>query len=119
MLRWDAASLARREALDAVRFGTARVAVAVERYRHEHGDQLPGRLSDCSACLQPMPIDPYSGQPFKYAQRGSGYVVYSVGTNRQDDGGRLVDVYPPNTAKDEAAPDLGILIEHQAPSAKH
>jgi len=34
-----------------------------------------------------LPVDPFSGQPYRYVVKGDGFVVYSVGRNRVDDGG--------------------------------
>jgi len=69
---------------------TARVALAVERYRlklrrwPESLDQLvPEWLSEVSA-------DPYTGKPLLYRHRDDGVVIYSVGPNHLDDGGKVV-----------------------------
>ena len=95
----------------------ARVVVALERYRLAHGQSLPSRLEDLlPSYLDVIPIDPFSGKPLRFVAEPPGYVVYSVGLNRRDDGGRLatkdmlrqrfVDSAPP-------AADLGIRIAHR------
>lgn len=82
-----------------------------------HGQSLPSRLEDLApAYLDVIPIDPFSGKPLRFAAEEHGYVVYSAGLNRRDDGGRLatkdmvrqrfVDSAPP-------AADLGIRIAHR------
>jgi hypothetical protein len=40
---------------------------AIRMYAAEHKGQLPEKLSDISL---PLPIDPYSGKPFRYALEG-------------------------------------------------
>jgi hypothetical protein len=72
--------------LDSVR--VAQAAVAVERFRAANGGRLPAVLGDlCSSYLAAVPIDPHDEQPLRYATRGQGYVVYSVGRDGKDDGG--------------------------------
>ncbi|MBN2132293.1 MAG: hypothetical protein JW741_22520 [Sedimentisphaerales bacterium] len=66
---------------------TARVAVALERHRLATGD-LPEKLSDLvPAYLPAIPQDPFDGKPLRYKQLDAGFVVYSIGPDRQDDGG--------------------------------
>jgi hypothetical protein len=50
----------------------------------------PARLDRIAALNGPQPsapIDPYSGEPMRYRAQPSGYVIYSVGPDRKDDGG--------------------------------
>jgi hypothetical protein len=95
----------------------ARIVVAVERYRLAYGPALPPRLEDLvPSFLDAVPIDPFSAKPLRFLTEEGGYVVYSFGLNRRDDGGRLatkdmvrqrfVDSAPP-------AADLGIRIAHR------
>jgi len=42
---------------------------------------VPGILSE-------VPIDPFTGQPLVYRRAGEGFIVYSLGSNQKDDGGR-------------------------------
>ena len=66
---------------------TARVAVALERHRLATGD-LPEKLSDLvPAYLPAIPQDPFDGEPLRYKKLDTGFVVYSIGPDRQDDGG--------------------------------
>jgi hypothetical protein len=54
--------------------------LSVESYRAEHGqlpDSLPSNLTD-----------PYTGQPLRYKKLVKGYVVYSVGEDGVDNGGK-------------------------------
>jgi hypothetical protein len=64
-------------------------AVAAERYRHEHKtwpeslDQLTPDL------LTEVPLDPFDGRPLRYRRTTDGVLIYSVGENLNDDGGKL------------------------------
>jgi hypothetical protein len=75
------------ETLVAVR--CAVLAIAVERYRRSHGE-LPRSLDDVAgAYIDSIPLDPFTGERILYGRDEEGYVVYSVGHNRQDDGGSV------------------------------
>jgi hypothetical protein len=68
---------------------TARVAVAVERYRLAHKDkQWPENLDQLvPAYLDKVPTDPFDEQPIRYRRIGKDVVIYSVGMDGVDDGG--------------------------------
>lgn len=63
--------------------------LAVERYRHAHQNALPDSLNDLvPQYLKAVPADPFDGALLRFKtipQRG--YMVYSIGKDRQDDGG--------------------------------
>lgn len=66
----------------------ALTALAVERYRLNH-NAVPEQLSQLQPdYLKTVPIDPFDGKPLRYQQRNSGYVVYSIGEDRTDEGGK-------------------------------
>ncbi|MHC4737342.1 MAG: hypothetical protein ACYS9Y_00410 [Planctomycetota bacterium] len=66
------------------------LAIAVERYRRTH-DQLPGSLDDMVPnYIDSVPLDPFTGNKLLYNYDKEGYVVYSAGNNRQDDGGLVI-----------------------------
>jgi hypothetical protein len=70
------------------RLRVASVAMAVEQYRLVRG-ALPGQLADLVPTFLPeVPLDPYDGRPLRYRGREKGYVVYSIGEDRTDDGGK-------------------------------
>jgi hypothetical protein len=78
-----------RDAEMRARLRTARVAIAVERWRAAHGGQIPDSLDGLvPAFLPSIPIDPFDGQPLRFKKLAKGHVVYSVGPNGQDDGGK-------------------------------
>jgi len=88
------------------RIRLARTVLAVERYRLKHDGALPTYLADVSAELSGGVLeDPFDGQPLRYKELpAGGYVVYSVGSNRMDDGGEV-------KASDGKTPlDLGVCI---------
>jgi len=67
----------------------AQTALAVERYRLAHDNQLPESLQNRMAdFINAIPADPFDGRPFRYKKLTRGYVVYSVGGDREDDGGK-------------------------------
>jgi hypothetical protein len=66
----------------------ARVGLTVERYRLADG-KLPESLNDLvPKFLESVPIDPFDGKPLKYKKLDPGFVIYSIGEDQQDDGGK-------------------------------
>lgn len=71
------------------RTDAARAAVALRRHKLAAGS-YPARLEDLPAALLPggVPDDPFSGKGLRYKTDGKGFVVWSVGENTTDEGGR-------------------------------
>ena len=68
----------------------ARASLAVERYRLAAG-KLPDSLSELvPAYLESVPIDPFDGNEMRYKKFKTGFVVYSVGEDLNDDGGKEI-----------------------------
>ena len=87
-----------------------RIAVAVERYRRDHGELLPNDLQALVPTYLPaVPIDPFTGKDMRFAKDADGYVAYSVGPNRRDDGG---DVTVDWREGARSAPDPGISVRY-------
>ena len=85
----------------AARLRTARVALAVERFRKTHGAALPATLQELvPAYLNKIVTDPYDGEPLRFKKRDSGYVIYSLGRNEKDDGGKERNSKKPNDPYD-------------------
>ncbi|MCH7721184.1 MAG: hypothetical protein IH988_09395, partial [Planctomycetes bacterium] len=62
--------------------------LALSAYRFDHGS-YPASLQDLDGTYLPLPaLDPYIDGPFCYERRDDGYILYSVGPNQVDDGGR-------------------------------
>ncbi len=74
------------------------VGIACERFRLRH-KRWPDTLAELvPAFLPAIPLDPYNGQPLRYAKSDAGVVVYSVGKDLSGAGGSLDIPEPqPNT----------------------
>jgi hypothetical protein len=78
--------------------------IALELYHRRHG-AWPATLTELTPGLLPtVPRDRYDGGPLKYKLVDGAPLLYSVGSNRRDDGGRLADVPKPNAAARRWAP---------------
>jgi hypothetical protein len=103
-----------RTAADIACLRATRVTVAIERYRRAHADALPASLDQLvPALLNAVPTDPFSGQALRFRPAAPGYVVYSVGTNRQDDRGDQADgtiKRAPNSMRPISFGDIGVHI---------
>ncbi|MHC4334350.1 MAG: hypothetical protein ACYSUP_13300 [Planctomycetota bacterium] len=67
---------------------TAQVAVAVERYRLATG-ALPDTLAGLvPAYLDAVRADPFDGKDLRYKKLEAGFVVYSIGEDETDNGGK-------------------------------
>jgi hypothetical protein len=64
------------------------MALALAAYEAEMGSYpvLPVLLKP--RYIDELPLDPFDDEPFKYQRRGQGFVLYSVGPDMDDDGGR-------------------------------
>jgi hypothetical protein len=70
------------------RLRTVRAGLAIERYRLANG-KLPDKLAELvPAYLDAVPKDPFDGQELRYKRLEKGYVVYSIGEDGSDDGGK-------------------------------
>ena len=53
--------------------------------------QYPRTLAELAPKYTPsVPIDPYTGQPFVYRLKGDTAILYALGGDRDDDGGKHV-----------------------------
>jgi hypothetical protein len=67
------------------------LAFALAAYRADHGS-YPAKLADLSPkYMVELPKDLFNDADLHYRQEGNGYVLYSVGANGQDDGGKSFD----------------------------
>ena len=67
---------------------TARAGLAVQRYRLAAG-KLPESLADLiPTYLDAVPKDPFDGKDLRYKKLETGFVVYSIGEDGNDDGGK-------------------------------
>jgi hypothetical protein len=66
---------------------TATTAIALERFRIAERT-LPNALDELvPKYLNAVPQDPFDGKPLRYKKLAKGYVVYSIGEDKVDDGG--------------------------------
>jgi hypothetical protein len=71
------------------------VAFALAAY-HAESSRYPAQLEDLAPkYLATIPDDLFSGQALHYGLTEKGYLVYSVGVNGVDEGGRQYDDEPP------------------------
>jgi hypothetical protein len=67
---------------------TARIGLACRIFKSrtgEYPDDLDALVPDI---LSELPVDPFTGKPLVYRREGKGFIVYSLGSNLKDDGGR-------------------------------
>jgi hypothetical protein len=79
---------AARETENLARLRLAVTALAIEQFRNQNG-KLPGALHELKpAIISEIPQDPFTGSELLYRQLSKGYIVYSVGRDLVDDGGK-------------------------------
>jgi hypothetical protein len=65
-----------------------RIGIAMHQHRVAHG-RYPDDLAELApALLDTVPLDPFTDRPMIYRIDGDGYLLYSVGPDGGDDGGR-------------------------------
>ncbi|MBP1768437.1 MAG: Bacterial type secretion system protein [Candidatus Aminicenantes bacterium] len=65
-----------------------RAGLACRLYKSRTGT-YPASLEELvPGLLNEVPVDPFTGKPFVYRREGEGFIVYSLGSNEKDDGGR-------------------------------
>jgi len=72
------------------KLGAAQIALALTAYAAESG-RYPDSLAELEAGGWQLPVDPFSQDAFHYRWEGEGFVVWSVGPDMDDDGGRPLD----------------------------
>lgn len=99
---------ATREASIQANLHLVTTALAIEQYRVSQG-RLPTTLAELVPhYLAAVPSDPFDGAPLRYLRPATGYVLYSVGDDRQDDGGRE---RPKNkNSSDKSSYDLTFIV---------
>jgi hypothetical protein len=88
MLMPALAKLSKRSAYAQTTVDEATLACALERCRLVDG-KFPETLNALAPrFIAKLPHDVISGEPLQYRREGEGYVLYSVGWNEKDDGGK-------------------------------
>jgi len=76
------------QALHETRLDLMQMGLLLEQYGAAHGS-YPDRLEAIAPRLGgPMPVDPFTGDPYHYYPSGDSFRLYSVGRNLTDNGGR-------------------------------
>jgi hypothetical protein len=97
-----------REANHAALVRVGAVVLAIERFRLAHTNALPNSLEQLiPAFYKTVPTDPFDGKPLRLKTHGASYVVYSIGSDGQDDGGVAWDS---NYTK--APQDVSFVVKH-------
>lgn len=87
----------------------ALVALAVESFRNET-DRLPESLAELAPkFLEEVPADPFTGLELKYRRNGPGYLIYSVGRDREDNGG--LEQLDKKQSDDKQSYDITFIVE--------
>jgi hypothetical protein len=74
---------------------SAAVALAAEIHRQTHHGRWPERLEELAPdLLAEVPLDPFDGRPLRYHIQKESIIVYSVGVDGVDDGGKIDDPSP-------------------------
>lgn len=88
---WHADSMAgalERQALIETELDLLRIGMAVEQFHADHG-AYPESLDEVTAILgESIPVDPCTGDPYRYINHGDSFQLYGLGWDREDDGGR-------------------------------
>jgi len=101
------------EADTTARLRAAQTALAVERF-HRHEGRLPARLEELVPdYCQAVPVDLFDGKQLRFRSFASGYVIYSIGRDGQDDCGAEPD---PNNS--QAPYDIGFKVEWDEPLSR-
>lgn len=88
------------------RVRSAIIALASESFRIKN-NRWPASVDELAPeYLAQIPLDPYDGVPLRMKSTKDGLVVYSIGENRMDDGGRLEF----NADATQAPSDIGIRL---------
>jgi hypothetical protein len=65
-----------------------RIALALKAYEYQR-HAYPATLGELKATIHwTIPKDPFSGKNYVYHRQGEGFIIYSLGENMKDDGGR-------------------------------
>ena len=94
----------------------ARLIIAIERLRATRGT-LPQKLSDVVSTDDEQALDPFTGKPLLYSHNDDGYLVYSVGRDLKDEGGKLADLPRGRLPGTLPAPDVGVRVQRLGPAS--
>lgn len=88
---------------------TVETTLAVERYRLANNGRLPSDLNALTPDLLPgVPTDPFDGRHLRFARLAKGCVVYSVGVDGRDNGGKEAER---GSRAGEGGTDITLIVE--------
>jgi hypothetical protein len=64
-----------------------RIGLALRAYQAEHG-RYPDSLEELAAAGWEVPRDSFTDEPYRYRREGDGFIVWGVGPDLDDDGGK-------------------------------
>jgi hypothetical protein len=67
---------------------TARTGLACRIFKSRTGEYPENLEALVPGLMTGVPVDPFTGKPLVYRREGKGFIVYSLGSNLRDDGGR-------------------------------
>ena len=71
----------------------AKLSAAISVYHAQHG-RYPAKLDALApASIPAVPNDPFNDKPLTYRLTKKGYILYSVGTDMKDDGGKMDEFF--------------------------
>lgn len=89
MLLPNLSTIILKEATLEATIAAARIGLACRIYKNQK-PKYPGKISDpIPDILKDESLDPFAGQAFVYRTKENGFIIYSVGSNKKDDGGRM------------------------------
>jgi hypothetical protein len=101
----DMSRTLRLDAETRAKLQVTRVALEIERWRLAHGGRAPDSLAELVPDFAPsMPLDPFDNNPLRYKKLARGFLVYSIGADFTDDGGK-------ERKADEAHYDITFRVE--------
>ena len=103
------ANITRRENESIAHQRLALTALAVEGFRNDNG-KLPGNLDELAPkYFAEVPEDPFTGLDLEYQRKEKGYVIYSVGPDREDNEG--LEKVDKKQSDDGKSYDLTFIVE--------
>ena len=79
---------------------------------------LPDTVTDVIGKNKEMAIDPFTGTALVYKKEAGGYAVYSVGQDRQDQGGTFSPAFTPWQWRGKVPPiDIGVRVQRLGPAS--
>jgi hypothetical protein len=90
--------LARTEAIRLLTLAALRI-----RAFQTKNNRLPTSLAECGVPTSSA-VDPFDGRPLRSQASDKSFLVYSIGVDRRDGGGKVFDL--------ARKPDLGVLLKH-------